>query len=303
VEITMLPGKGARLYASWIFAGRPRPERARPDLDLVHATTVIPPPTRRPLVVTVHDVAFLHHPEHFSRWGQLVFRRSWHEVVRRADLVLCSSTATMADCETAGIGADRLRLVPLGVRATLAPAAEIDRVRQTYGLPERFLLFVGTVEPRKNLRRLVEAIETLPDAPPLVAAGSEGWGNVFDTLARRPDRVRLLGFVPSADLPGLYAAASVFCFPSLREGFGLPVLESMAQGTPVVTSRGTSTEEVAGGAAVLVDPTDVRDIARGIAEAIDAGTSLTMMGFERARSASWSATAAATVSAYRELVT
>ena len=142
-------------------------------------------------------------------------------------------------------------------------------MRRHYRLPERFVLFVGTLEPRKNLRRLADAARPR-DRPAAAGRGRSG------RVGRRPHGtsvgdVRFLGFVPGDDLPALYAAASVFAYPSEREGFGLPVVEAMAQGTPVVTSAGTATEEVAGGAAVLVDPLDVDAIAAGLDTAHDAG--------------------------------
>ena len=135
-------------------------------------------------------------------------------------------------------------------------------MRERFGLPDRFVLFVGTLEPRKNLRRLAEATGKLGE--PLVVAGPEGWG---DATVGIDGDVRFLGFVPSAELPALYAAATVFAYPSESEGFGLPVVEAMVQGAPVVTSAGTSTEEAAGGAAVLVDPFDVDSIADGLVDA------------------------------------
>ena len=177
-------------------------------------------------------------------------------------------------------------------------ADEIARVAPLYRLPQRYLLFVGTVEPRKNLRGLVEAVSRLDEPLPLVVAGAEGWGDV--DIPPGGD-VRFIGFVPAADLAGLYAGAEVFCYPSEREGYGLPVLEAMAQGTPVVTSRGTATEEAAGGAAVLVDPLDPDDIARGITEAAARREALSADGVARADQATWQETARLTAAAYREL--
>jgi glycosyltransferase involved in cell wall biosynthesis len=133
---------------------------------------------------------------------------------------------------------------------------------------------------------------------PLVIAGADGWGEGQPT----GEGIRFLGFVPERDLPALYAAATVFAYPSEREGFGLPVAEAMAQGTPVVTSRGTSTEEVASGAAVLVDPFDVDGIAVGIGEAMDRADELAVAGRARAGELSWAATAARTLDVYREVV-
>ena len=211
--------------------GRPGP------IDVAHATTLIPCATDAPLVVTVHDLAFLHDPSQFTRRGNSIFRRSLDHIRRRADLVLCSSQATMDDCVAAGVagrssatGAARCR----GRSRSTPPRS--PRVAALYRLPERYLLFVGTVEPRKNLRGLVEAVAVLDEPLPLVVAGAEGWGDV--AIPAGGD-VRFIGFVPAADLGGLYAGAEVFCYPSEREGYGLPVLEAMAQGTPVVTSRGT----------------------------------------------------------------
>jgi len=298
ITVAAVPHAGARLYASWLFAGRPPVEQATGPLDVVHATTIIPCPSAAPLVVTVHDLAFLHEPAHFTRWGHLVFRRSLSVIRRRAVAVLCSSQATADDCEAAGIGADRIRIVPLGVRppAPVGPD-EIARVRAVHELPERYVLFVGTVEPRKNLARLAEAVARSGLGLPLVAAGPPGWGEG----AAPGYPVRFLGFVPNPDLAALYAGATVVGYPSLREGFGLPVLEAFAAGVPVVTSRGTATEEAAGGAAVLVDPLSVDDIARGLVDAVGDADALRTAGLARARACSWEATARRTAEVYREV--
>jgi glycosyltransferase involved in cell wall biosynthesis len=292
----------AALYAAWLWTGRPAVERATGDVAVTHATTIIPPPTRAPLVVTVHDLAFLRYPEQFSRWGMAVFRRSLDLVRHRARLVLCSSTATMDDCSGVGIEVGRLRLVPLGVRPAASatdPGAAADEVRRRFDLPERFALFVGTLEPRKNLTRLVEAIGLLDEPLTLAVAGPTGWGDVDLPVARAD--VRLLGRVDTATRDALYAAAAVCCYPSTWEGFGLPVLEAMAAGAPVVTSKGVATEETAGGAAVLVDPFDARDIARGISEALRDAPRLRAAGLARAGQCTWERTARLTLDAYREV--
>jgi glycosyltransferase involved in cell wall biosynthesis len=300
IAVRRLPGARPALYESWLRIGQPRVELATGDVDVAHATTVIPCPSKAPLVSTVHDLAWRHAPEQFTKRGVDVFDRSLTLVRRKAAIVLCSSQATIADCIDAGLDATKLRHVPLGVDATPVAADDVARVRRAYGLPDEHLLFVGTLEPRKNLRRLVEAHRTLPDAPPLTIIGAAGWGDGDAVGAATAERVRFLGFVPSADLSALYASASALCYPSLREGYGLPVLEAMAQGTPVVTSRGTSTEEAAGGAAVLVDPLDVESIAAGIAEALERADQLAALGRSRAAEATWAATARATAAAYRE---
>ena len=292
VPVAQLPLDGPWLYESWLRAGWPKVERATGKVDVAHATTIIPCPSVAPLVCTVHDLAFVHAPEQFTKHGARVFARSLRVLRERDALVLCSSSATATDCRAVGL--TRLRVVPLGVDADPATAADVDRVRAAYRLPERFALFVGTIEPRKNLANLAAAMRQLPDLP-LVVAGADGWG-----AAAPAGDVRFLGFVPQGDLAGLYAAATVFCYPSLREGYGLPVLEAMAQGTPVVTSRGTSTEEAAGGAAVLVAPGDPDDIASGVREALDRAAELAVAGRARAAGQTWARTAELTVAAYRE---
>jgi glycosyltransferase involved in cell wall biosynthesis len=188
--------------------------------------------------------------------------------------------------------------VPWGVEAVPVSEADITRVRSTYALPERFVLYVGTVEPRKNVTRLARATASLGEQLSLVIAGAPGWGDAEDTSE---DGVRFLGFVPERDLPALYSSATVFAYPSLDEGFGMPVAEAMAYGLPVVTSRGTATEETAGGAAVLVDAGDVDSIREGLAAALDDAPRLAERGRARAADLSWDAAAEATLAAYREV--
>jgi len=302
IPIAHLPIAAPWLYQTWLRFGWPKVERATGRVDVTHATGLVPCPTDAPLVVTLHDVAFLHEPEHFTKHGARTFRASLERIERDAAMVLCSSQATLDDVSFAGIGSDRLRLIPLGVDPQRVADGEIARVRALFDLPERYLLFVGTLEPRKNLRGLVAAVAMLEESLPLVVAGAEGWGDLdIDDAVRASVDIRFLGFVPSEDLNPLYAGAHVFCYPSEREGYGLPVLEAMAQGVPVVTSAGTATEETAGSAAVLVRPMEPADIARGIVEAVARRAELSAKGLARAQKRSWSTTAALTAAVYREL--
>lgn len=300
LPVQHLPLAAPLLYDAWLRVGWPPVERASGPVDVAHATTIIPCPSRAPLVATVHDLAWMHRPDQFTRRGVAIFRRSLALLRRRAALLLCSSQATLDDCLAAGFGSERLRHVPLGVDALAASPADVERVRRRHDLPDRYLLFVGTVEPRKNLRRLAAAVARLDEPLPLVVAGATGWGDSAAAPAPGRADLRFLGFVDTDDLAGLYAGAAAFCYPSEREGYGLPVLEAMAQATPVVTSRGTATEEAAGGAAVLVDPADPDDIARGITEALSSRDALAAAGRRRAATATWEATAALTVAAYRD---
>ncbi|MFN6120991.1 MAG: glycosyltransferase family 4 protein [Actinomycetes bacterium] len=302
IPIAYLPIAAPWLYQTWLRLGWPKVERATGPVDVTHATGLVPCPTDAPLVVTLHDLAFLHNPGHFTKHGVRTFRASLERIKRDAAMVLCSSQATLDDVSFAGIDDDRLRLVPLGVDVRRVEDSEIARVRALFDLPERYLLFVGTLEPRKNLRGLAAAVALLDEPLPLIVAGADGWGDLdIDDGVRSRIDIRFLGFVPSDDLDPLYAGALVFCYPSQREGYGLPVLEAMAQGVPVVTSTGTATEETAGSAAVLVRPHEPADIARGITEAIARRTELSAKGLARARKRSWSATAALTAQVYRDL--
>ncbi|MGH2693929.1 MAG: glycosyltransferase family 4 protein [Actinomycetota bacterium] len=307
VEVRQLRLPRLALYEAWHRLRRPRVERATGDIELIHASSIAIPPRTKPLVVTIHDLLFLRQPEHFTRRGLGFFHRGLRLALKDADLALCSSHATMSDCLEAGFDESRLRHVPLGVDATRADPARIDAVRRHYGLEGPFVLWTGTVEPRKNLRRLLEAWRALArDDVELVLVGPKGWHEDLDAMigdARRT--VKTMGFVPRHHLEALYAGARVFCFPSLLEGFGFPVLEAMAQGTPVITSRGTSTEELAGDAAILVDPGDPSSIAEGIASVLDDAAlhaKLSDAGPERAARYSWTNTADLIVTSYRELV-
>lgn len=305
VPVRHLPLPRLALYETWHALRWPRVERATGPVDLVHATAVAVPGAAAPLVVTIHDLAFLAHPEQATRHGLRFFRRGLELTRRHARLVLVPSDATAAECRDAGIDDDRIRVVPWGVEAVPATTADIARAREEHRLDRPYVLFVGTVEPRKNLRRLVEAMGRLGrDDVELVMVGAEGWnedlGVLLDAL---PGRARSLGFVPLADLGPLYAGAAAVAYPSLREGFGLPVLEAMAQGVAVVTSAGTATEEVAGDAAVLVDPTSAAAIADGLDRVLGDPTLAADLGTRaRARAAgyTWARTADLTVAAYRE---
>jgi len=295
------------LYESWHYLRRPRVEAATGAIDVIHATGIAMPPRSQPVVLTVHDLAYLDYPELFTRQGLRFFLRALELALRDAALVLCSSLATLERCRAAGFDDHRLRHVPLGVRARRATAEDVERVRSAYALPDRFVLWTGTVEPRKNLAGLIRAFARLADDEVhLVLVGPRGWNedleeHLGELSADTRDRIRLLGWVPRADLEALYAAATVLCMPSLLEGFGFPVVEAMAQATPVITSRGTSTEELADGVGILVDPSDVDAIADAMARVTGDAALADRMGregLERASHYTWEATAALVADAY-----
>jgi glycosyltransferase involved in cell wall biosynthesis len=306
IPVRHLPVPRRLLYETWHRARFPKVERATGPVDVIHATGYAVPPRSAPLVATMHDLAWRHDPANFTRNGVLFFEAGLARVVADADLVLCPSLATLEDCVAAGIDKDRLRHVPWGMRITDVDPDEVARVRTAYGLTGRYVLFVGTVEPRKNLPRLLDAVSRLPQTDvTLAVVGPPGWGDALGPRADAlGDRVKLVGFVPGGDLDPLYAGASVMCYPSLVEGYGLPVAEALGLGTPVVTSAGTATEElVSGGAGLAVDPTDPDAIAGALARVLDdddLADRLRAAGRARAADTTWEGTATMTIAAYRD---
>ncbi len=297
------------LYEAWHGLRWPPVDDVTGPVDVIHATAMAVPPRTAPLVVTVHDLAFLADPSRSTPRGLRFFRRSIELAKSEADLVVCPSAATAAECVAEGFDPDRLRIVPWGIDARVASDEEVARVRQRHGLPGRYALWVGTAEPRKNLDGLLRAwqrvVTTGTDAE-LVVVGPPGWNLDLAALMGSTPGIRILGEVPGSDLAPLYRGAELLCFPSHREGFGMPVLEAMAQGTPVVTSLGTATEEVGRGAALLVDPNDDRAIAEAVASLLDdPGERARRSGLatERAAAFGGAATATGLARVYRDAAT
>ena len=298
-----LPGRVAT--RAWVRLRRPRlPGRLLAALDLVHATSAaVPPAPGHALVATVHDLGFHHHPETYPPAGRRFHERATRIVVAEAARVLVPSAATAADlADLYGLEPARVAVVPLGVELPEPDPAPARRLLDQLGVRGPFLLAVGTLEPRKNLRRLLAAFAAvsgeLPDHQ-LVVAGPVGWGPAL----RPTDRARLAGPVGDDVLHGLYAAADGLAYPSLYEGFGLPPLEAMAHGTPVLAGDRSSLPEVVGDAALLVDPTDQDAIAAGLLRLAgdqELRARLAAAGPPRAARFTWPATAAATWSAYLE---
>ena len=308
VPVGMLPLPRPALYEAWHRLRRPPVERAVGPVDVIHATGMAVPPRSAPLVVTLNDLAWRHEPEHFTARGRRLFEACLSLAATEADVVVVPSDASRVDAEAAGVPASRLVVVPYGVAGPVATDDRVAAARARVGVTGPYVLWVGTVEPRKNLSVVVEAHRRLRRRRPglsLVLVGPTGWGeDLTALLGPAPDGVVVTGFVDDDVLRALYRGAEALCYPSLREGFGLPVLEAMAQATPVVTSADTSTAEVLGpdgGAGRAVDPTDPAAVADALDEVVDAARRPAASAAASARAAtySWDATARALVGAYR----
>ncbi len=302
IPVAMLPLPRLALYEAWHRFGRPPVERATGPVDAIHVTGFAMPPATVPIVATLHDLAFLRYPDWFTRNGLRFFTAAVTRMRRDASLVLCSSEATRADAVDAGIDPARTRVVPLGVDAPTVDPARVTTVRDRFGLRGRYVLHLGTAEPRKNIAALARVADRLPDDVTVVLAGGDGWG---DDDVPGSARVRRVGFVTETEKWALLAGAAVFCYPSLWEGFGLPVAEAMAVGTPVVTSQDTSLAEVVADAGLCVDPGDDDAIADALGRVLgdhDLATGLAAAGRQRAATLSWERNARATMDAYREVI-
>ena len=319
LEPVSLPLPRPVLYDAWHLVGRPGLRgvaRRRGELDVVHAPSVaVPPKGRYRLVVTVHDAAPLLFPETYPPRGRRFHRRGIAAAARRADLVITVSQAAADEIEKhTDIPAERVRVVPNGVDLTEASDDDVVAARVAFDLGERpYVLWLGSLEPRKNVGVLVEAFArwaATSDVPhQLVLAGPSGWVEDRDAVlapARRlGDRVRTIGRVGDDHLRGLYRGADIFVLPSRHEGFGIPVLEAMAQGTPVIASDIPALREVAGDAARLITPTDPDAWASALDDLLhdrDRHADLGEAGRRRAELFSWERCATETRAVYREVL-
>jgi glycosyltransferase involved in cell wall biosynthesis len=280
-------------------------------VDLFHSPDfTLPPVWRARTLVTVHDLSFLRLPECFPGGLRRYLEAAVPRAVRRADHVIADSHNTRCDLiELLGTPASRITVIHSGVESRFRPMTDagddetLAAVRRKYALPERFVLGVGTLQPRKNFARLVEAFGALNSH--LVIVGGRGWlyEGVFEKVETLglESRVHFLGFVDDSDLPALYNLADLFVFPSLYEGFGLPPLEAMACGVPVVCSKASSLPEVVGDAALTIDPLDVTGLAEAMRRAMEDETlraSLAARGPARAARFTWSKAAGELLKVY-----
>ncbi len=283
---------------------------------IYHETNFVASRFRGPTVVTLHDLSHIRHPDFHPRVAVEYLDRELPKTLRQAQKVIAVSEYTKRDIiDIYGLPASKVVAIPLGVEPSFRPYSEQDcaSALAEHGLTrDGFVLSVCTLQPRKNLQRLVEAFARLPSgmrqAYPLVLVGADGWQNsallrVVEPLAA-VGQVVTLGYVARDDLLKIYASAALFAYPSLFEGFGLPVAEAMASGVPVLTSNLTSLPEVSAGAALEVDPYSIDDIAAGMQRLLgdaDLRGELVARGLERASQLTWASTVAKTCAVYREL--
>jgi glycosyltransferase involved in cell wall biosynthesis len=305
------------LYKSWSLLKSPKVDRLLGGVDVYHATNYFLPPThsaRR--VVTIHDLAFLAVPELCSPKIVGPFSKGIRGFAHSADAILAYSESTKRDIvRLLGVAPEKVTVAPLAVDEEFAPLTKETasaRLETRYAIRPPFLLFVGTLEPRKNVCGLLKGFARVARDIPhkLVLVGSLGWNTreifrVIDHLGLG-DRVILPGFVPQCDLPAFYCAANAFVFPTLYEGFGLPLLEALTCGCPVITYNNSSVPEVTGGAALYVEDTGEEALAEAIRRIIEDNelrTRLVAAGREHAGKFSWDACARSTLDVYRRLAT
>ncbi len=318
---TRVPLRGCRLLPALMTLGNvliPHASR-RTHLQVIHDPTGVTPflfgAGEARMVVTIHDVFAWSCPGNSTVLDTTIYHHWLPRLLPRVDAVITDSHCSKADIvHYLSASPSKVHVIPLGINALYRPAlpAALAEIRTRYGLPEHFLLFVGSVEERKNLRRLLEACELLWRAGEhrslvVVGARLRKHGGINETLTRPglERRVVFTGYVPEAALPALYSAADLFVFPSLYEGFGLPPLEAMACGTPVVCSNSSSLPEVVGDAAVTVDPYDVEALAQAMHRVLsDANLcdELRAKGLARAAQFTWERTAQETMKVYESVL-
>lgn len=304
---------GGLLKRRWWSLGLPL-HLLRNSFDLFHGTNYeIPFWSRHPTVVTIHDLSLLLHSEAHS--DDLVSRARWRLpwMAKRASKIITPSNSIKTElCEALKIHPDKVVVTPEAPRPVFKKRKDPELLRRL-GIERDFILFVGTIEPRKNLRRLVEAFARMLRgtslSPQLVIAGGQGWMmDDFVSFINEKgvaDRVCLTGYLEDEDLCALYSTCSAFIYPSLYEGFGLPLLEAMACGAPVITSRTPALLETAGSAARLVDPRDIEDIAQAMTELLSdlrAREHYAELGKAHVQKFSWEQTVQKTLAVYRELL-
>jgi glycosyltransferase involved in cell wall biosynthesis len=290
---------------------------ARRPPDLIHALGyALPLAWRGPSAITICDLSFVRYPSLFNRSNAIYLATLARLSARKATAVLTISESTRQDVmKLFHVPGERITTTYCGVSDRFRPAAEpeLEALRAQYDLPNDFLLYIGTLEPRKNLAGLVKAYAAyrneVSQPMPLILGGGRGWKDqeIFDLVEQLglKEQVRFPGYIPGEDLPSWYSAATAFIYPSRYEGFGLPVAEAMACGTPTITTSVSSLPEVVGDAGLLVDPDDEVALATAItrmASDSELRRTLSLAGQERAAQFRWERMAAETADVYERVI-
>jgi glycosyltransferase involved in cell wall biosynthesis len=294
-------------------------ELRRNPVDLLHVQYTAPPFAPCPIVTTIHDLAFEHLPETFNRRSWMQMRLTVRLTARRAAHIITVSDYSRADIiRTYKIPPERITVTPEAAAESFFPVrneTELKRIRETYGIQENYILSLSSIQPRKNLVRLIEAYSCLrgvrPEVklPQLVLVGKRGWleHETFRAAERSAlgNEILFTGYVPESDLAALYSGADCFVYPSYFEGFGLPVVEAMQCGVPVIAGNRTSLPEVLGNAGVLFDPFDTQALVKSLTQVLgdpEYRAELSSKGLERARNFKWQKTAQMTLGVYERAV-
>ncbi len=286
-------------------------------LDIIHSPAyVLPTVCPCKSVVTVHDLSFIRFAQYFPLFQRYYLSYFTRMSVRKADAVIAVSEHSKQEVmKLLHVPENKVFVTHEGVNPIFMPVSAADKARvcERYGIRENTVLFVGTLEPRKNILTLITAFDIVRKAfnqrCSLILVGGKGWfyKEFFEFIRQLgiDDSVRFLGYVPIKDLPAVYGAATVFVYPSLYEGFGLPPLEAMACGTPVITSNTSSLPEVVGDAGIMVDPHDVEALANAMLQVLgdsDLRREMSARGIERAKQFSWQETARRTLNVYESIL-
>ena len=286
-------------------------------VDVLHSTAfTMPLVSRVKVIVTIHDLSFFHYPQHHTDANYRFVNRNVHLAARRADLIIADSVSTKRDIQRfLHVPDKKIEVVYLASGESFSArrsSEDIERVKNKYKIRKPYFLAVGSIEPRKNLARALVAFKALIEMGRVdyqcIIVGGQGWKNeAFYALLRKLDideHLVFTGYVPEEDLPLLYQGAGVFLYPSVYEGFGLPVLEAMSSGVPVITSKTSSLPEVAGDAALLVNPLDIFELyeaMEALATKPQLRKELALKGLEQSKKFSWEKTAQKTLEIYKRV--
>ncbi len=316
-NLTILPWGRKLTPLSWLLFNRPLLESwLDQTIDIVHAASLgYSIATIKPFVVTIHDIGPLTHPEFFTKKTEIILKRSLQQAVSKADAFICvsNSSADELDSYIGGNISDRIHIIPEGISSFLSSKATTPPaiLQQLLLNDTPYILTTGKISPRKNTVRIIRALDKLADAIPhhLIIVGGDGWSinDIYQEIGHSDfsNRIHCIGYVSDEELAALYQSASVYLHPSLYEGFGLTVLEAMAANCPVITSNNYSLPEVAGTAALLVDPYNIDEIADAVlAICSDASLSsqLITKGRDQLKKFSWKKCAESTYDVYQKIV-